>query len=1500
MNRNQLLKEVNALAKELNVNIENMCKLKKDELQVEYNRLMELKNAPTVAEVVVEVAQPIEVVNVEVAPTAEPPIEVISEVAQSAPELKSEPSKDISIAKDSDMFPAVQVNNLANKLLDDFDHHTSTDDANANLLDLIYGVIDYYNKKVHHKKTVEDKVERLNRYFDNHVYGNKDNIEFVHDHIFPDMPDDIVDEFYYCLREEFINAFINIEPATEDDHIEVDAKEVAPVYNMPTAKDIEDVFQEVDNTTATQNKPAYDYGIRYFDNYEVERDDDRDFGRWGDDDEPCYKRVRDMDDDRDFGRFQYYDKNYDKYDYNNNDTIADDEDLMMDNDDDTGDDAAINNDDEVAQEPEEEEVDEVIAVENTNNTVQLTLSDLPAPTVNINPIQSQIDELHNKNRGFNRLCFNDKCKDTASPYNMPLMSALSMDENKRPYRHAILRDEQSNKFYLFESYDKVRNDDRFKKEIKHFHEIMVPDCYRRVFFDIDREEPFTTQEIIQIQQILTDAVAEIYNVKLDSDEFAVYTSQKLKDKVTEDMNRHTEFYINIQKFCNNDEKPKGSIHLIARHLMVFDHIEHKALYEKVAQYLQPMRAVYPWIKYWDSGTCKSTQNLRCPGSYKYKSLRKKICLSHQGLELFIGEVTAENRVAPRLVSDQVREVNNNNNKKKKQVNTADIIDENGLSIQAILQMPELKEILGDDYVYASHDVEFIKFKRVKKVKCMFCNVVHDQDQWLYARMSTKGIYVSCLRAGSHCNKALKKQFKIIRTYTKQERVRLSDIYTGKLFNDIKQDKSDNARLFDINLTRKVFHDRYINDFEDCRALYVKADMGMGKTQKIFDFINRYNPKILIFLSFRITFTLDIIKECGKKGIKIDNYMDLDGFIHVGPGNDEHKYIAIQYDSLKRLVIKGNAEDIMVVMDESESIIQQMNSLTNTSALTNYEVFDMLIARSSRLICMDANLGERTHMLIKNTLPPDTKINLHEYTYKKLADHTVHITCNEGRFIQKIIDDVKQGKRVFIPTNSRKYADKLYLELLKHIDKSKIMKYAGNDGSDSDHIEGKTKEYEKHEHLRNDINTFITNFDVVISTPTFTAGVSITVKHFDRIYGYFMDRSADVLQCTQLLGRVRDIGDKEIYLCFKPARSTLPTTESDIFDLIDNKRFAYIYNFNDLGNIDDVDKLYNRDIHKYVVDRASLRNRVTVYNLIERYKSRNYFGFYMLQVLRRAGVSIKKMFSKQDESNHADMKDKLKAINKEGFEHKIQECEEILKAVVTKEILDKVKSGENDNRAKEKETINAYKKAYIMAKYDLNDDDMNKIQYGTILTSNKTMGGDIMHELMQKTTQDVYKNLQSYYYDEDHGDNRRANDIKNLQGLIQDNNCNTGAKVNICKYILKALSFDGLDDDKKVTMEELNTNIQSLLKTLKDKPKINKAISAFRAKKTLINVNEQSFKNNMLMINGFLQSTFGVIIKKTGRNTDDYHVSPGVFIYNAETKKLRFHVLNDLQIPVPAN
>ena len=70
MNRNQYLKEVCALVKKLGMpksEVIRVCALKKDALEVEYNKLIALKNAPVAAEAPVELIE--EVVEV---PAEEP------------------------------------------------------------------------------------------------------------------------------------------------------------------------------------------------------------------------------------------------------------------------------------------------------------------------------------------------------------------------------------------------------------------------------------------------------------------------------------------------------------------------------------------------------------------------------------------------------------------------------------------------------------------------------------------------------------------------------------------------------------------------------------------------------------------------------------------------------------------------------------------------------------------------------------------------------------------------------------------------------------------------------------------------------------------------------------------------------------------------------------------------------------------------------------------------------------------------------------------------------------------------------------------------------------------------------------------------------------------------------------------------------------------------------------------------------------------------------------
>ena len=234
--------------------------------------------------------------------------------------------------------------------------------------------------------------------------------------------------------------------------------------------------------------------------------------------------------------------------------------------------------------------------------------------------------------------------------------------------------------------------------------------------------------------------------------------------------------------------------------------------------------------------------------------------------------------------------------------------------------------------------------------------------------------------------------------------------------------------------------------------------------------------------------------------------------------------------------------------------------------------------------------------------------------------------------------------------------------------------------------------------------------------------------------------------------------------------------------------------------------------------------------------------------------------------------------------------------MNKEVLLAAENGDNTCRAVDKETINAYKKAHIMIRYKLSNDDMALIEKGKL--GGETVGGEIMHELMQKTTQDIYRNLNNYY-EEGLNENKRAANINFLQGLIQDKECDVTTKVNVCKYMLRELSFCGIDDDKKMTMDELNAKILALLQHIKANPIIHKSISSFRANKAYVNVNEQNFKNNLLMINGFLQSTLGVTIRKTGRHKDDFHVPKNIFIYDGKTKTMRLRILDDLVVTAPA-
>jgi hypothetical protein len=438
-----------------------------------------------------------------------------------------------------------------------------------------------------------------------------------------------------------------------------------------------------------------------------------------------------------------------------------------------------------------------------------------------------------------------------------------------------------------------------------------------------------------------------------------------------------------------------------------------------------------------------------------------------------------------------------------------------------------------------------------------------------------------------------------------------------------------------------------------------------------------------------------------------NYEDIkEGYMDAKDSHiDIKKYprVIIQYESLLRL--DGQFNDTLVIMDESESIISQINNSGDTQRSRKmYCKFYGLIAQCKKLICMDANLGDRTHEVISSILGKENPIKLYDYSYRNMKSYTVHITCNHGRYINHMCDMLKAGKKICVFTNSRKTADSLFDKFADIVGLDKLMIYAGKDATKSDHVEGISREQEKITHLDEDINNAVKSFQCVIITPCFTAGVSIKDPHFDQVYGYFTDRSADVLQCCQMLGRVRNVADKEMFLCFRPVYNGLPTTVNDVFDKIDADRHLYmIDNIDDLKNIE-MDKVFDRTTFKYLVDRTSCRNIITAYNIIEHNKSRNYFGYYMLQVLRRAGVTIKKMFGAATEANRKAHAELVKTIKDSSKRNTIRNARDLINTEITDDY-------EPNEKAVTREDILGAKLSFIKKYFDINDSDMNALRYG---------------------------------------------------------------------------------------------------------------------------------------------------------------------------------------------
>jgi hypothetical protein len=137
---------------------------------------------------------------------------------------------------------------------------------------------------------------------------------------------------------------------------------------------------------------------------------------------------------------------------------------------------------------------------------------------------------------------------------------------------------------------------------------------------------------------------------------------------------------------------------------------------------------------------------------------------------------------------------------------------------------------------------------------------------------------------------------------------------------------------------EVYEERFMKEYPDeVPTMIVKGQKGQGKTHQLVEYIKKHNPKRVVFVSFRRSFSKELLKRLKPLGFK--DYRGITGGI-----KDEIERVIIQVESLNRLHWKEKAD--LVVFDEIESIRSQLFSPTVRFRTAVMEKYTMLMRTAS--------------------------------------------------------------------------------------------------------------------------------------------------------------------------------------------------------------------------------------------------------------------------------------------------------------------------------------------------------------------------------------------------------------------------------------------------------------------------------------------------------------------------------------------------------------------------
>jgi hypothetical protein len=629
---------------------------------------------------------------------------------------------------------------------------------------------------------------------------------------------------------------------------------------------------------------------------------------------------------------------------------------------------------------------------------------------------------------------------------------------------------------------------------REFHEV-IRDVPQRIKFDVDCDAPISSDEYGCIFREIIEAILN-----------TLYIVYEINARLC---------------ICVTEGSTKYSNHIIVQGYYVSGAAQAREFTRLVLGYMPPDCA--KWV---DAGVNKSNQNFRLVKCHKKGQPErvKRIV----GTQYDVADTIITNISGCTLLKDIV---------------AMDVYTEHVFTSAFCTEIGQMAERRGLTSAHRLHKAYgtghyTYTFTRLAPSICNLCGYEHAKDNTLIIRAVPEG---KDLCVYEDCRKQV--EARLQRTLLKDGSPPRDRILIGRLENvvsarscssdwQIHAALKDQGPLYEDAAPQcptMSYCEPTLRAFDPVRTLFVKSAMKMGKTKKLAEYMAAHfadtasREHVIRFISFRQTFSGNI-KE---------SFPDFTLYSDSKGGLSQARLI-VQVESLHRLdIVAGSDPPDLLVLDECESIFEQFESKNIRYFHACFDKFRYLLQHSRHVICMDAHLGVRTFNSVFSIRGGQEQSQFHENTYKNATSDLYLLTGDKIKWLGMLYESLSKDERCVIPISSLADAKVVMAKISELFPTKKIKLYSRE-----------TQVSEKTEHFSR-VAKYWAQYDVLIYTPTITAGISFEVKHYHKIFGYFTSLSCPVETCTQMIGRIRDVADKTLVIYFSCPPASLPTTREDV-------------------------------------------------------------------------------------------------------------------------------------------------------------------------------------------------------------------------------------------------------------------------------------------------------------------------------------------------------------------